>query len=119
MHVTMLPEITAMSAEEYQDPNNFETEVESSQQLEANLLPEKIVYVTKVGEILHSLNVEKGRLREVALMSQHDMYELVQNADARGGAHVHTKLLQDEVGCRLVATQLAIGERVDVAQRTQ
>ena len=53
-------------------------------------------------------------------MSEHNMYELVKTADARGGSRAHAKWLQDHMGdhvrCRLVATQLAIGEKLDVAQ---
>ena len=37
------------------------------------------------------LKVENGRLGELGLMSEHNMYELVQIADARGGSHVHAK----------------------------
>ena len=44
------------------------------------------------------------------------------SSDARGGSHVHAKWLQDhtekEFQCRLVATQLAIGEGLDVTQST-
>ena len=50
------------------------------------------------------------------------MHELVKNADARGGSHVRAKWWRgnrcDEVRCRLVATQLAIGVRLDVSQST-
>ena len=49
------------------------------------------------------MKVEKGRLRELGLMNEPNMYELVKNADARGGFHDHAKWLQDrdEVGCDL------------------
>ena len=51
------------------------------------------------------------------MISVHNM-----NADARGGCHAHAKWLQDhesdDVRCRLVATQLAIGERLEVTQST-
>ena len=77
---------------------------------------------TTSGEILGPLNVEKSRLRELSLVNDHNMYELAKNANARGGSHVHAKWLQDhkgdEVRCRLVATQLALGERLDVTQST-
>ena len=50
------------------------------------------------------------------------MCELVLNADARGGAHVHAEWFQDHKGvkvrCRLDATKLAMGERLDVTQST-
>ena len=55
-------------------------------------------------------------------MSEHNTYELVKNADALGGSHVHAKWLRDhkrdEIRCRLAATQLPIGERLDVTQST-
>ena len=70
-----------------------------------------IVYGTMSGGILDPLKVEEGRLRELELVSEHSMCGLENNVDARGGAHVHAKWLQDhsgdEVRCRLVATPLA------------
>ena len=50
-------------------------------------------------------------------MSEHNMQELVESADARVGSHVHFEVV-DEVRCRLVATQLAIGEKLDLTQST-
>ena len=77
---------------------------------------------TKSGEVLDILKVEKGRLRDLGSINEHNNYEVVKNAVARGGSHVHAKWLQDhkgdEVRCRLLATQLAIGERPDVTQST-
>ena len=69
--------------------DNLKTEVETSQQWNANFLPDKIVHGTKSDEILDSWKVEYGQ-------------------DHHG----------DEVRCRLVATQLANGERLDVTQST-
>ena len=72
---------------------------------------------SKIGEIPDPLKVEKGRLKELGLMSEDNMCDLVKNADARGGGHVRVRWLQDhkgdEVRCRLVAKQLAIGKRLD------
>ena len=59
------------------------------------------MYGTKTGELLDQL-------------AQH-MYELVKTVDARGGYRVHEKGLDDpkgdEVQCRLVAAQLALGDK--------
>ena len=89
-------------------------------QWKANLLPDEIVYGTKTGEILDPLQV--GRLRHLGLVNKHNMHEFVKNADASGGSHVDAKWLQDhkgdEIRCRLAATQLAIGETLDVTQST-
>ena len=86
----------------------------------ANLLPDMIVYGTKSGEMVDPMKVENGRPRELGLMSDHNMYELVNNAGARGGSYFHAKWLQDhkgdEVRCRLVATPWAIGERLGDTQ---
>ena len=61
-----------------------------------------------------SLEGRENRIRELGLMNEHNMYELVKNADARGGFRVHAKWLQGhkiaEVRCLLVATQRAINE---------
>ena len=40
------------------------------------------------------LKFEKGRLRELGLFNEHDLYELVTNADERGGSHINAKWLQ-------------------------
>ena len=77
MNVTMLLEIIAMTSEGYQDPKNVKTKVETRQQWKSNLLPDKIVYGTKTKKILDSLKIEKGRLRELGLMSERTMYGLV------------------------------------------
>ena len=95
MHATTVHEIIAMTAEEHPDLKNVTTEVESIQQWKANLLPVRIVYGTKSGEILDPENVEKGPHRELSMVSEHNVYEFVKNGDARGGSHVHAKLLQD------------------------
>ena len=112
-------EIIAMTGEEYLDLKNVKTEVKNIQQWKENLLLDEIVHGMKSGEILDPLKVEKGQPREFCVMDKHSMYELVKNADAHGG-YVHAKWLQDhkgdEVRSRLVATQLATGERLDVTQ---
>ena len=96
--------------------------MESIQQWVANLWSGKIVYGTKSTEILDLLKVEKSPLRELGFMNEHSMYDHLKNADVIVGSYVHMKWLRDhegdEVRCRLVATQLAICERLDVTQST-
>ena len=65
MLATTVHETIAMTAEEHPDLKNVTIEVESIQQWIANLLPVRIVYGTKSGEILDPLNVEKGRHRGI------------------------------------------------------
>ena len=84
--------------EEYSDLKNVNTEVENIQQWKARRLLEKIVCGMKSGEILGPLKVEKGRLRELGWMNEHNMYDVAKNADARGGSRVHAKWLQDHNG---------------------
>ena len=47
MNVTTTYEIMTMTAAEYPDPKNAKTEVESTHQWKANLLPDQIVYGTR------------------------------------------------------------------------
>ena len=103
----------------------YEEDLEKTQEgfeWKPDLKPEKDVYGTKSGLLLDPDKVALGRRRELGLMQEHNMYDVVKNEDAKGGSHVHAKWLQDvkgeEVRCRLVATQLAIGERLDVTQST-
>ena len=121
MNATATHDTIALTPDEYSDLKNVKTEVGNIQQWETNPLPDKIVHGTKSGEILGPLKVEKSRLRELSLVNEHNMYELVKNANALGGSHVHAEWLQDhkgdEVRCRLVATQLTMGERLDVTQK--
>ena len=122
MNAKMLLRIIAMTAEEYQDPKNVKTDVGTSQQWKANLLPDMIACGTKTSEVLSPLKVERGRPRELGLMGVHNMYELVESGDERSCTHEHAQWLQyiigDEVRCRLAGTQLAIVGRLDVTQRT-
>ena len=84
MNATTAHEII-VTAEEYSVLKNAKAEVECNQQWKANLLPDKIVHGTKSGEILCPLEVQKGRLRELPLMREHNIYEIVKKYDGRGG----------------------------------
>ena len=68
------------------------------------------------------MKFETVRLRELGLMSEQNMYELVKNTDACGGSYIHVKWFQghreDDVRCPPQATELATGERLDVTQST-
>ena len=77
MNAKTTHEIIAMTAGEDSDLKHVKTEIENIQQWKSNLFPDKIVYDTKSGEIMDPLKVEKGRLRELGLMNEHNMYELV------------------------------------------
>ena len=76
---------------------------------------------TKGGEIMDLLNVEKGRTIDLGLTGEHNMCEFAKSADARDGSHVYAKRSHEQNGdvvrCRLAATQLAIGDSLDVTQR--
>ena len=113
MNATTPRDIITMMAEEHPDLKNVKTDVESIQKWRTNLLPHRIVNRTESGEILV--------LGELGLTNEHDVHEL-ENVDACGGCRVHAKWLQDrkggEVPCRLVATQLVVVVRLDVAQST-
>ena len=56
-----------------------------------------------------------SQLREKEVAIRYQLAILLNLRDARGGCHVRAEWLQDhkgdEVRCRLVATQLAIGEK--------
>ena len=60
INTTTTLEILAMTAEEYPDLKSAKTEVHSIQQWKTNVVLEKIVYDTKIGEILDPL---AGRAR--------------------------------------------------------
>ena len=77
------------------DLKNVKTEAENIQQWKANLVLGKLVYGTKSGEVPGPLKAEKGRLRDWGLMNDHDMYELVKNADARGGCKATSVMRPD------------------------
>ena len=91
-------EFIAITAEECSDLENVTTDAANIQQWKAKLLQDKIVSGAKSGEILDLLKVENGRLRELGFTKEHNIHELVENADARGGFHVHAKCLPDHEG---------------------
>ena len=114
MNATMLPEIIAMAAEKYQDPRQCHCRGGDQPAVESELEARHACVWTKSGGILGSLKVEKGRVGELGVSSEQNVYELAKNADARGVSRVHAKWLQDpqvdDVRYRLAATQVAIGE---------
>ena len=97
---------------------NVKTDAERIQQLKAEQLPDSIVNGTKGGEIMDLLNVEKGRTIDLGLTREHNMCEFAKSADARDGSHVYAKRSHEQNGdvvrSRLAATQLAIGDSLDV-----
>ena len=64
--------------------------------------------------------IEKGRLRELRLVSQHKTHEFEKADGARGGPQVHAKWLPKNrcnmVRSRLGKTQLAVSVKLSVAQ---
>ena len=72
MNATATHDTIALTPDEYSDLKNVKTEVRNIQQWETNPL-HKIVHGTKSGETLGPLNVEKSRLRELGLVSEHNM----------------------------------------------
>ena len=97
---------------------NVKTDAERIQQLKAEQLPDSIVNGTKGSEIMDLLSVEKGRTIDLGLTGEHNMYEFAKSADARDGSHVYAMRSHEQNGdvvrCRLAATQLAIGDSLDV-----
>ena len=81
-------------------------------------MPEKIVYGTKEPRCSGSLDGGESRLRDLGL-TKGTVGELLKSA---GGPRVPFEVVarpqSDEVRCRQVATQLAIGEKLFVAQST-
>ena len=72
------------------------------------------------GKFMDAFNVEKGRLRELSWVNKHTTHELAKDDSTRSDPRAHAEWLQDhkggEVQCRLVATQLTVGERLDATQ---
>ena len=75
-------------------------------------MPDKIVYDLMTGKFLDPLTVEKGRLRELNLVSKHKTHELVEDAGPRGGAR---KWLLTTRG-NMVKTHFAVSETQSVVQ---
>ena len=67
MTATTTHENIEMTAEYHPDLKNAKTAMESTQQRKANLLPDKIVYGMKSGEILDPLKVERGRTQRAGI----------------------------------------------------
>jgi hypothetical protein len=87
-----------------------------------DVVPEGIpVYGHKSGLELPREAVRAGREREIGLMSDHGMYDVVMLRDAKG-KRVRCKWLDDwgkeGVRCRLVAMQINTYKREDVTQNT-
>ena len=85
-------EVIVMTAEEYSDLKNVTTKVESVQRHEERRDP-------------GSFESRERSTKELGLMCEHNMHELVKNADARGGSHANAKMLQDHLGEKLHVTQ--------------